>query len=166
MPKHVWEKCGKLCIFSILSSKRGITPTFQLNVSKHVGEKIGKVWLTDGDPDRRTSPYHNASRLKTEISVDYLTMEKGRSSNSPLKAQYKKYFWLSNMSLYEGHPKISESCWISREPWHMAYWNLTCLWNSPIHTFDTKMNAIAWRHTVWRHSYWRHILDSVRGSKV
>ena len=27
MSKHVREKCGKLCIFSILSSKRGITPT-------------------------------------------------------------------------------------------------------------------------------------------
>ena len=27
MSKHVIEKCGKLCIFSILSSKRGITPT-------------------------------------------------------------------------------------------------------------------------------------------
>ena len=25
--KHVGEKCGKLCISSILSSKRGITPT-------------------------------------------------------------------------------------------------------------------------------------------
>ena len=25
--KHVWEKCGKQCIFSILCSKRGITPT-------------------------------------------------------------------------------------------------------------------------------------------
>ena len=27
MSKHVKEKCGKLCISSILSSKRGITPT-------------------------------------------------------------------------------------------------------------------------------------------
>ena len=27
MSKHVREKCGKLCIFSFLSSKRGITPT-------------------------------------------------------------------------------------------------------------------------------------------
>ena len=27
MPKHVGEKCGKLCIYSILSSKRGKTPT-------------------------------------------------------------------------------------------------------------------------------------------
>ena len=27
MSKHVGEKCGKLCISSILSSKRGITPT-------------------------------------------------------------------------------------------------------------------------------------------
>ena len=27
MSKHVREKCGKLCISSILSSKRGITPT-------------------------------------------------------------------------------------------------------------------------------------------
>ena len=27
MSKHVGEECGKLCISSILSSKRGITPT-------------------------------------------------------------------------------------------------------------------------------------------
>ena len=27
MSKHVREKCGKHCIFSILSPKRGITPT-------------------------------------------------------------------------------------------------------------------------------------------
>ena len=27
MSKHVKEKCGKLCISSILSSKKGITPT-------------------------------------------------------------------------------------------------------------------------------------------
>ena len=27
MSKHVGEKCGKLCISSILSSQRGITPT-------------------------------------------------------------------------------------------------------------------------------------------
>ena len=62
IPKHVWEKCRKLCIFSILSSKRGITPAkieakgrhsnlicskysikksyakFHFNMSKHVGE--------------------------------------------------------------------------------------------------------------------------------
>ena len=44
---------------------------FQLNMSKHVGEKCGK--LTDrrrpgwrpGRTDRRTSPYHNTRRLKT-----------------------------------------------------------------------------------------------------
>ena len=67
---------------------------------------------------------------------------------------------------YEGHPKINESCWISREPWHVAYGNFTCLWHSPIHTFNTKMNAIGWRHKVWRHSDWRHILDSVRGDTL
>ena len=37
---------------------------FQLNTSKHVGEKWGKLWLMDGDPDGRTLPY-NTSRLKT-----------------------------------------------------------------------------------------------------
>ena len=69
MSKHEREKCGKLCIFSILSSKRGITPTninanwrhsnlicstvkqshyakFELNMSKHVGEKCGKLHIT------------------------------------------------------------------------------------------------------------------------
>ena len=76
MSKHVGEKCGKLYISRILSSKRGITPTkidgnwrhsnlikCSLNesdmqsfssihcMSKHVGEKCGKLWLTDGDPD-------------------------------------------------------------------------------------------------------------------
>ena len=60
--------------------------------------------------------------------------------------------------MYEGHPKNNESCWISRKPWHVAYWNFTCLRHSPIHTFETKMNAIGWRH-----SDLRHILDSVRG---
>ena len=68
--------------------------------------------------------------------------------------------------IYEGHPKNNESCRISREPWYEAYWNFTCLWYRSIHTFNTKMNAIAWRHTVWRNSDWRQILDSVRGSKV
>ena len=66
--KHVRENCGKLCIFSILCSKRGITPTkidakwrhlnfvcisvkkkscakFQLNMSKHVREKCGKLCI-------------------------------------------------------------------------------------------------------------------------
>ena len=66
-------------------------------------------------------------------------------------------------SKYEGHPKIVESCWISREPWQVAYGNFTCLWHRPIHTFDTKLNAIGWRHKVWLHSDWRHMLDSVRG---
>ena len=75
-------------------------------------------------------------------------------------------FTVGNSCLYEGHPKNNESCGISREPWYVAYWNFTCLWYRFIHTFDTKMNAIAWRHTGWRHSDWRHILDSVRGSKV
>ena len=157
MSKHVGENCGKLCISSIQSSKRGITPKtidaswwhsnliygtlkqshmqnfisicqsikrkvrktahflyskftkrhnsfknrrkmmtlnldllyiktkscakFQLNMSKHVGEKCGKP--ADGDPDGRrvgrtdgrrpgrrpgrTSPYHNTSRLKTGV---------------------------------------------------------------------------------------------------
>ena len=69
MSKHVREKCGKLCISSIRSSKRGITPTridvnwwhsnlicnkvkkksyakFELNMSRHVGEKWGKLHLT------------------------------------------------------------------------------------------------------------------------
>ena len=68
MSKHVREKCGKLCISSILSSQRGITPTkigskmttlklalwyiktksytkFELNMSKHVGEKCGKLHI-------------------------------------------------------------------------------------------------------------------------
>ena len=40
--------------------------------------------------------------------------------------------------VYEGHPKITESCWISREPWQVAYWNFTYLWYSPILTFYTK----------------------------
>ena len=61
MSKHVGEKCGKLCISSILSPKRSITATkidangplelnlkysktksyvkFQLDMSKHVREK-------------------------------------------------------------------------------------------------------------------------------
>ena len=66
MSKHVGENCGKLCISCILSSKRGITPSkldgnrrhskldrmyitrkyhakFQLNTSKHDGEKCGKL---------------------------------------------------------------------------------------------------------------------------
>ena len=92
MSKHVWEKCGKLCISSFLSSKRDITPTkidtnqqhsilicrcikiksytkFQLNMSKHVREKCGKLWRMDG----RTSPYHNKFRLKltTKFSRQY-----------------------------------------------------------------------------------------------
>ena len=90
MSKHVGEKCGKLHIIYILSSQRGITPSkidakwrhsnlicstlkqsrakFQLNMSKHVGEKCEKrvdgdldgrrVGRTDGDMDGRTSPYH------------------------------------------------------------------------------------------------------------
>ena len=62
MSKRVREKCGKLCIFSIRSSKRGITPTkidgnwrqysktksnakFQLEMSKHEGEKCGKLHI-------------------------------------------------------------------------------------------------------------------------
>ena len=52
--------------------------------------------------------------------------------------------------LYEGHPKNNESCRISREPWYVAYWNFTCLWYRSIYTFSTKLNTIAWRHTVWR----------------
>ena len=66
---HVREKCGKLCIFYILSSKRGIIPfkslrkvttlkfdtqyiktkkyeKFQPNMSKHVGEKCGKLHIS------------------------------------------------------------------------------------------------------------------------
>ena len=62
MSKHVREKSGKLCISSILSSQRGITPMttlklalwyiktksytkFELNMSKHVGEKCGKLHI-------------------------------------------------------------------------------------------------------------------------
>ena len=68
MSKRVREKCGKLCIFSILSSKRGITPTkidgnrrhsnlfcstvkqshmlnFSSKMSKHEGEKCGKLHI-------------------------------------------------------------------------------------------------------------------------
>ena len=72
--------------------------------------------------------------------------------------------WLFNVTIndisviYEGRPENNESCWISRKLWHLAYWNFTCLWYRPSHTFDTKMNAIAWRHAVWRHSDWRHRL--------
>ena len=63
MSKHVREKCGKLCISSILSSKRGKTPTkiayakFQLNMSKHDGEKCGK--LADGDREGRTDRHYH-----------------------------------------------------------------------------------------------------------
>ena len=32
---------------------------FQLNISKHVGERCGKLWLTDGDPDGRTDRHHH-----------------------------------------------------------------------------------------------------------
>ena len=74
------------------------------------------------------------------------------------------YDWIvfhqSQSLKYEGHPENNESCWISCEPWHVAYWNFTCLWYSPSHTFVTKMNAIARRHAVRCHSDWRHILDS------
>ena len=68
MSKRVREKCGKLCIFSNLHSKRGITPKknwrklmkleldlkysktksyakFQLNMSKRVREKCGKLCI-------------------------------------------------------------------------------------------------------------------------
>ena len=56
MSKNAGEKCGKLCISSILSPKRDITPTkidihskscakFQLNMSKRVREKCRKVYL-------------------------------------------------------------------------------------------------------------------------
>ena len=65
--QSVRKKCGKQCIFSILSSKRGITPTKidgnwrhsnlicstvkqshiqKLDMSKHVGEKCGKLHIT------------------------------------------------------------------------------------------------------------------------
>ena len=68
MSKHVREKCGILSISSILSYKRGITPTesaelttlkldlkysktksyakFQLNMSKHVREKCRKLYIS------------------------------------------------------------------------------------------------------------------------
>ena len=32
---------------------------FQINMSKHVGEKCGKLWRTDGDPDGRTDGHHH-----------------------------------------------------------------------------------------------------------
>ena len=32
---------------------------FQLNTSKHKGEKWGKLWLTDGDPDGRTDGHYH-----------------------------------------------------------------------------------------------------------
>ena len=67
--KHVEEKCGKLHTSYILSSQKGITPSkigakwrqsnficstskqshvqnFQLNVSKHVREKFGKLHIS------------------------------------------------------------------------------------------------------------------------
>ena len=74
-----------------------------------------------------------------------------------------KLFILAMFTFYQGHPENNESCWISREPWHVAYWNFTILWYNHMHKIETKMNAIAWRHAVWRHSDWRHILDSVHG---
>ena len=80
-----------------------------------------------------------------------------------LKRREQKTVYSIMVWKYEGHPKNNESCWTSRKPWHVAYWNFTCLWHSPIHTFKTKMSAIGWRHTVWRHPDWRQILDSVRG---
>ena len=67
MSKRVREKCGKLCIFSILSSKRGNSHNwrksttleldlwysktksyakFQLDMSKHEREKCGKLHIT------------------------------------------------------------------------------------------------------------------------
>ena len=69
MSKHVGENCGQLCISNTLSSKRSITPTklerklttlklvlkflkrchiikFQLNMSKHVREKCGKMCIS------------------------------------------------------------------------------------------------------------------------
>ena len=68
MSKHVEEKCRKLCISYILSSQRGMTTSkigakwwhsnlicstskqsrakFKLNMSKHVGEKCGKLCIS------------------------------------------------------------------------------------------------------------------------
>ena len=70
IPKHVWEKCGKLWISSILNFKTGITPTkieanwkhsnsicstgkqshmqnfTSINISKHVWEKCGKLCIS------------------------------------------------------------------------------------------------------------------------
>ena len=81
--KHVGKKCGKLHICESLKLKRGITPAkidgnklmafelaftcikikwytkFQLNISKHVGEKCGKLWRTDGRTETRTDGHHH-----------------------------------------------------------------------------------------------------------
>ena len=46
MSKHVREKCGKRAD------------------GESDGRRIGR---TEGDPDGRTSPYHNTSRLKTGV---------------------------------------------------------------------------------------------------
>ena len=75
MSKHEGENCGKLYISRIQNSKKGhnskktdkngqhyyyvhkekVTYKIHLNMSKHEGEKCGKLWLTDGDPDGRTN---------------------------------------------------------------------------------------------------------------
>ena len=105
MSKCVREKCGKLCIFSVVSPKRGITPIkidanwrhsnlicskvkkksyaeFQLNMSKHVREKCGKLCI---------SSILNSKRGITPTKID----ANGRHSNlisMTVKQSYMQHF--------------------------------------------------------------------------
>ena len=46
-----WRKLTKLELDQMFTRRKWHVK-FQLNMLKHVGEKCGKLWLTDGDPDR------------------------------------------------------------------------------------------------------------------
>ena len=77
MLKHVREKCGKLCIFSILSSKRRITPTKIDNTKNWSVVRLNKVIC------KISAQYVKACKRKVQKTVyfQYSNFQKGHNSH-------------------------------------------------------------------------------------
>ena len=102
-------------------------------MSKHRGDKSGKLWLTDGRRPalrpRQTLPYHNTSRLKIKIDANLF------HSNliySKIKLRYmQNVSWICR-SKYEksGKPIFSSKRGVTPTKIVENWWHSTLIWKS------------------------------------
>ena len=114
MSKRVREKCGKLCISSILSCKRGITPTkidanwrpsnlicstvrqsknakFQPDMSKHVREKCGKLCISSILSSKKG---HNSYKIWWKLTTLKLDLSYSKTKwNAKFQLNMSKRVW-------------------------------------------------------------------------